>query len=398
ALLDAATQAAIGLLASPEQNSNTPYIPFALHELLVHGPCTSAVWSIVSYSNEGMRDEMVRQLNIDVCNSDGSVCVQLKGLMLRAFEEDKPTVIAQEESLLLFEPVWNDVLPAAGSSEVAYSGHLVALCGINHVNPDEISSAIGGARCIVVPPSAGDIATQFNEYAQAIIEMIQQQANTRGGRVSLQIVTNNEGEQLALTGFSGLLHVLHNEYPSSMAQLISITGKETVQTLTDKLKKNIQAVSSHNVRYVGSTRQVREWCEWERSSLGDGMPWQTGGVYLITGGSGGLGLLFAAEIAHHCKGAKIILTGRSAPNSQREGLLQQLRSHGAEVSYRQADVSLKADMEMLFEDILQNHGQLNGIIHAAGVLRDSFIVKKTRAGIQEVLGPKTTGLVNLDEV
>ena len=194
ALLDAATQAAIGLLASLEQKGKAlPYVPFALNELLIYGPCTSAVWSIVSYSNEPMDDERVRQLNIDVCNSDGSVCVQLKGLMLRAFEEDKPTAIAQEEPLLLFEPVWRDVLPIASSSGTVYGEHFVVLCGIKQTNPEEISSLMGGVRCVVLPPSAGDIAVQFNEYARAIIAMVQQQASIPAGRVSLQIVINNVG-------------------------------------------------------------------------------------------------------------------------------------------------------------------------------------------------------------
>jgi len=398
ALLDAATQAAIGLLASPEQKGKIlPYVPFALNELLIYSPCTSAVWSIVSYSNEARGDERVRQLNIDVCNSDGSVCVQLKGLMLRAFEEDRPTTITQEEPLLLFQPVWRDALPIAGSSGTAYGEHFVVLCGIKQINPEEISSLIGGARCVELQPSTGDIAVQFNGYAQAIIAMVQQQASMSGGHVSLQVVISNVGEQVALTGFSGLLHVLHNEYPGSVAQLVGISERETAQSLADKLRTNRQEGSSRTIRYIGDTRQVQEWQEWERPSQMAGMPWQTGGVYLITGGSGGLGLLFATEIARHCSQAKIILTGRSALDNHREGQLQQLRRHGAEVSYRQTDVSDKGSVKILLEDIWQNYGRLNGIIHAAGVLRDGFIIKKTAADVREVLEPKTSGLVNLDE-
>jgi acyl transferase domain-containing protein/thioesterase domain-containing protein/acyl carrier protein len=398
ALLDAATQAAIGLLASPGKNGNaTPYVPFALNELLVYGPCTSAAWSIVSYSNESITDEKVRQLNIDVCNSDGSVCVQLKGLMLRAFEEDKPAVAAQDEPLLLFEPVWKDVPVAAVRPEGAGSEHLVILCGISHVNPAEISLAMEGARCVLLPPAPGHIAAQFNAYAQAVVEMIQQQAGNPGSRVSIQVVVNSEGEQEALAGLSGLMQVLHNEYPDAIGQLIGIPAGESVQSLAVKLKKNMQEPSRRHIRYVNNTRQVQEWQEWERSSLTAHLPWQAGGVYLITGGSGGLGLLFATEIARHCNKARIILTGRSALNSQKEEQLQRLRRLGAEASYRQADVSQESSVATLLEDILQNYGQLNGIIHAAGVLRDSFIVKKTKAEIQEVLDAKTTGLVNLDQ-
>ena len=42
------------------------------------------------------------------------------------------------------------------------------------------------------------------------------------------------------------------------------------------------------------------------------LPWRDGGVYLITGGAGGLGLLFAEAIAKQARDTTLILTGRSA--------------------------------------------------------------------------------------
>ena len=50
----------------------------------------------------------------------------------------------------------------------------------------------------------------------------------------------------------------------------------------------------------------------------------------------------------------------------------------------------------MIQSIRVEFGGLNGIIHSAGVLRDNFIVKKTREEIEEVLAPKVSGLVNLD--
>jgi polyketide synthase PksN len=42
------------------------------------------------------------------------------------------------------------------------------------------------------------------------------------------------------------------------------------------------------------------------------------------------------------------------------------------------------------------YGGLTGILHGAGVLRDSFIIKKTATELSEVLSAKVSGLVNLD--
>lgn len=69
------------------------------------------------------------------------------------------------------------------------------------------------------------------------------------------------------------------------------------------------------------------------------MPWRDEGVYLITGGAGSLGLLFAKEIANRTSRSTIVLTGRSVLSEDKENELEALRSIGAEVVYREADVS-----------------------------------------------------------
>ena len=47
-------------------------------------------------------------------------------------------------------------------------------------------------------------------------------------------------------------------------------------------------------------------------------------------------------------------------------------------------------------EIVGSHGGLNGVIHSAGVLRDSFVIKKTEAELRAVLAPKVAGLLALD--
>src|SRR5205823_4421153 len=73
------------------------------------------------------------------------------------------------------------------------------------------------------------------------------------------------------------------------------------------------------------------------------LPLRQKGVYLITGGLGGLGLIFAEYLARNFQ-AKLVLIGRSALNARQEEKLNQLRSYGAEVLTLQADVSKLEDM------------------------------------------------------
>ena len=89
----------------------------------------------------------------------------------------------------------------------------------------------------------------------------------------------------------------------------------------------------------------------------------------------------------------LILTGRSALS---EGARARLAGLPAKVDYRALDVSDAAGLERLVAEIVGSHGGLNGVIHSAGVLRDSFVIKKTEAELRAVLAPKVAGLLALD--
>ncbi|WP_257389603.1 beta-ketoacyl reductase, partial [Tahibacter caeni] len=124
-------------------------------------------------------------------------------------------------------------------------------------------------------------------------------------------------------------------------------------------------------------------------------PLRDRGVYLITGGAGGLGLIFAEFLARRYA-ARLLLTGRSAPSAQREAQFDQLRAHGAEVLYVEADVSSAADVQRLVGVCREHFGGINGVIHSAGVLRDAYVRNKTAGDFDAVLAPKVAGTLHLD--
>ncbi|WP_142316766.1 KR domain-containing protein, partial [Bacillus wiedmannii] len=65
------------------------------------------------------------------------------------------------------------------------------------------------------------------------------------------------------------------------------------------------------IRYEDGKRYVSHWSEVKTFQEDVALPWKDYGVYLITGGIGGLGLLFAKEIVQRTKNVTLILTGRS---------------------------------------------------------------------------------------
>ncbi|MGA3089271.1 MAG: SDR family NAD(P)-dependent oxidoreductase, partial [Terriglobales bacterium] len=125
------------------------------------------------------------------------------------------------------------------------------------------------------------------------------------------------------------------------------------------------------------------------------LPLRSNGTYLITGGLGGLGLIFSEYLAKNFQ-SKLVLVGRSLPNSRQEEKLSRLRGYGAEILCLQADVSKLEDMEMVVREAKTRFAEINGVIHGAGVNRDSFILKKTKEEMDAVLAPKVYGAINLD--
>jgi NADP-dependent 3-hydroxy acid dehydrogenase YdfG/aryl carrier-like protein/trans-aconitate methyltransferase len=127
------------------------------------------------------------------------------------------------------------------------------------------------------------------------------------------------------------------------------------------------------------------------------MPWKDGGVYLITGGAGALGLLFAKDIVAQARRCSLVLLGRSVLSADTEQQLHALRQAGAaSVQYHQVDVTDASALEDVVRQTLQSSGQLNGVLHAAGVIHDGVIQNKTAESFESVLRPKVVGTVNLD--
>ncbi|MCP6756556.1 ketoreductase domain-containing protein, partial [Klebsiella pneumoniae] len=51
----------------------------------------------------------------------------------------------------------------------------------------------------------------------------------------------------------------------------------------------------------------------------------------------------------------------------------------------------------LMHTIKERFGSLQGVIHSAGVIHDSLILKKTPQEVDDVFAPKILGAVHLDE-
>jgi phthiocerol/phenolphthiocerol synthesis type-I polyketide synthase E len=139
------------------------------------------------------------------------------------------------------------------------------------------------------------------------------------------------------------------------------------------------------------------------------------GVYLITGGLGGIGLVLAERLARTAE-ARLALLGRTPlperaawdgwlaehgeadPLSRKIRSLQALEALGSEVLVLCADVADRAQMAAALERCRSRFGAVHGVVHAAGVPGGGILLHKERASAAAVLAPKVAGTLALDEL
>lgn len=120
-----------------------------------------------------------------------------------------------------------------------------------------------------------------------------------------------------------------------------------------------------------------------------------GSSYLITGGVGGVGHATARLLAE--KGARrlVLMTRSDASEGERRRVTSDLERMGVEVVVVSGDVSNLADVERAIERAEEGSAGLRGIVHSAGVLRDSVLTNVEPASLDEVMRPKIQGALNL---
>ncbi|MCX8131567.1 MAG: SDR family NAD(P)-dependent oxidoreductase [Clostridia bacterium] len=393
-LLDSAFQAALMLDdVNPELA-----LPYALQELYIFRGCSSEMWALVRHCS-GSREDRIQKFDIDICDEEGRVCVRMRGLSVRAAAEGISSLKTIEpRGTLLLNHCWKQQGIAGNGEILDYKQHLVIICELNNISTNDIEKGIKEGRCLVLHSKEDAIEERFQAYAVSAFEEIRDMLGSKSeGKILVQIVVPSQGEKQLFSGLLGLVKTARLENPKLLGQIIEVEEGENFRELIEKLICNSRYPNDSHVRYQSGERYVGGWSEIEGSQADAAVPWKDGGIYLITGGAGGLGLIFAKEIAGKTQNAVVILAGRSPLSKEKSVQLKELEGNGIRIEYRQADVSCKADTASLLEYIGTEFGGLNGIIHSAGVISDNYIVKKGKEEFLQVLAPKVAGLVNLDQ-
>lgn len=139
------------------------------------------------------------------------------------------------------------------------------------------------------------------------------------------------------------------------------------------------------------------------------------GTYVITGGTGGLGLEAAQYLAELNKNSNICLIGRRTmppredwdrileenSDSRSCQLIQAIKSiekMGSNVLLLTAEVSDYQQLKEAIETVKDKFGSINGVLHCAGVAGDGFLYTKDLETFNRVVKPKIFGATYIDEL
>ncbi len=209
----------------------------------------------------------------------------------------------------------------------------------------------------------------------------------------------------------GLARTLPQEEPGVTGKVIDIGAGVTEDDLVAELTRWRR---SEVVALRGERRWVRaEQPFHPQAAAHPPAALRRDGVYLITGGLGGLGLELAKGLARTGLRPRLLLLGRTGvpEGAERDQLLasgddrtarvcaalDELEALGARYRLVTADVADGRAVRRALDVATARFGELDGVFHLAGVAGDGMLQFRTREQAEQVLAPKVQGTLALAE-
>ncbi|NHA02806.1 amino acid adenylation domain-containing protein [Mucilaginibacter sp. HC2] len=378
-LLDSALQTCMGIsLASGEQQL---MLPFSVREVTIYQELPEEVWC---YARQDRSGKHSGSYDLELLNASGEVLVQFTELVLLSLENNTEKTSPETTSIgmQLYTSGWQ-MAKSETTNQTESLPTLVLLAGGPALLADKLQEALA---CEVKTITASQPETFFI----AIQEELQKSWQQKPG-MEVQVVCTH-ADYLDYGFISGLLQTASQENPKIRGKVVVVDSlrMNDVEALTLILSSE-QNSKDQEVRYLSGVREVKGIAPLNPIEKPNGLSIKADGVYLITGGNGGLGEHFAQHISK-VSGARVVLAGRSELDQSKQALINSQKN----TAYCRCDVSKAEEVTSLISTIMERYGRLDGIIHSAGVIRDSYILNKTAKEIQEVFAAKVGGAKNLD--
>ncbi|MFD1990028.1 non-ribosomal peptide synthetase [Paenibacillus nicotianae] len=125
------------------------------------------------------------------------------------------------------------------------------------------------------------------------------------------------------------------------------------------------------------------------------------GVYIVTGGTGGIAEAICLSMAEQYR-VTFILLGRTEPsllNEKQTQYIATLTNANATVHYMKVNIARADEVEVAIQHITAQHGTINGVIHTAGIIgQHKALHELTQQDYEEVYEAKVYGTLLLDQM
>lgn len=396
------------------------YIPMGAQEVIFAAPLGPEIWC---HSRARTTSDAIES-HVRVYSPEGVLLMSVGGFSLR--RTDRKTLYAVENSAELFYRLaWKPIDSKGG--ETCNGQYLVIG---DAVAAGHISAAIGalGHSSVNVSLEAAlsDAATRLQTGGKLTILLVTPLCEPESGLEALpeqlagvSALISGLGEQFSPTeavklwlmtqggsavdgvepnplhsACQGLGRVAALEYPQIWGGMVDLDTLASGRALGQLLSFMAEPGDEREVALRGDRLYVPRM---ERLPVREGnsvQPFRKDASYLITGGTGALGLvlaesLVAAGVRHIC------LAGRRQPVGETAARIEAMASDGVTVTFVKADAASAADLERLFATLQRIMPPLAGVFHLAGVLDDAPLSSLDASRLRHSLGAKAAGAWHL---
>ncbi len=399
ALLDSVFQAVVGLLPL-NQTSSELYLPKSIQRFKLYQALPLSVHIQVE---QCMEDALGLTFNIAMFSETQHCIGQIEGYQLAKTSAkipvtDKDTIqlekrIVDKEFVgaagLICTPQWIEALLPHST------GQTPRLLRLFMGSEKILNQLLRAAKADGIDSYALS-HWDFKEASWGFAQVLRKQLPVTSD-LCVQLVMTSENPQWC-QGLSGLLACAHQEQPQLLTQVIEVDGRLSLDQLHAVLNDESRHAIHPRVRFElmdgrSYRRTAMHWA-FQPMQQQSPTPWKEQGVYLVTGGLGGIGQHIVRDILNVAN-SRVIICGRAAATS--ETVQSALATLGSNCRYQSVDLGESEQVEALIETIIKTEGNLTGILHCAGVVQDAALIHKQASDFEKVLKPKMLGALYLDQ-
>jgi surfactin family lipopeptide synthetase A len=212
----------------------------------------------------------------------------------------------------------------------------------------------------------------------------------------------------------GLIKTIPQELPWLDCHHLDLSLDSLEINATRILQELRVAQKSPEIAYRNGKRLIPrlEKIDWNQQPK-QAIPFKPGGMYLLSGGLGGIGVEIAKYLLKNYH-ARLLLLGRTPLPDRSEwdtylkeqnAITERIKAYrsledlGGEIIYQAVDICERSLLEQVVEQAQSVwHSQLEGIIHLAGTAPERTLIEETRDSLSVTLRPKVLGTWTLHQL